>query len=200
MHPHPDAAVVPLRPNVPRRALLARAGVLAAASVAGSTLLAQSAAAASQQQTRTTLKFLVGFPINGLTREVFTQALDPFLRAHRSVSVQLVQPSAMYVGNTGIVAEAILAGTAPDVFESWRFNNIAATGYLMDLTPFVKSSNLNLNLFPASLVRFFTRNGRLYGLPEANEWTALAINLTLLDQLGLRRPPPGWDGYTARGL
>jgi ABC-type glycerol-3-phosphate transport system substrate-binding protein len=197
---HPHAAPVPVRPGVRRRALLARTGVLAAASVAGSTLLTTSTAAASRQQTRTTLQFLVGFPINGLTQEVFTQALDPFLRAHRSLSVQLVQPSVMYVGNTGIVAEAILAGTAPDVFESWRFNDIAATGYLMDLTPFVKSSNLNLNLFPASLVRFFTRNGRLYGLPEANEWTALAINLTLLDQLGLRRPPQDWDVYTAREL
>lgn len=186
--------------GVARRTLLARTGVLAAASVAGTSLFGPVSAAAARQQTRTTLQFLVGFPLNGLTIDVFTQALDPFLSKHRSLSVKLVQPAAMNVGSTGAVAEAILAGAAPDVFESYRFNDIAATGYLMDLTPFVKSSNLNLSAFPSSLVKFFTRNGHVYGLPEANEWTALAINLTLLDQLGLRRPPQDWDVYAAREL
>ncbi len=180
--------------------MLGDAGIAAAAVVAGATIGSVPAATAAANTAYTTLQFMVGFPLNGLTVDVFTQALALFQRQNPSLRVKLVQPSVMNVGSTGATAEAILAGAAPDVFESYRFNAIAATGYLMDLTPFVKSSNLNLAAFPSSLVRFFTRGGRIYGLPEANEWTALAINLTLLNQLGLRQPPQDWDVAAARRL
>jgi ABC-type glycerol-3-phosphate transport system substrate-binding protein len=187
----------PAARGVSRRTLVRAAGLGAAGGALALGLRAPRAAALAPNTTRQRIVFRPGYNASTpVVQELFQKALDPFRAKNPSLDVQLVFYNP---GVAGWTAE-ILAGTAPDVFEFYLFNDLASGGYLLNLSPYVKSSNVDLSVFPTAQIQFFTVNGNLYGLPVTNEWTATVINLTLLDKLGLPYPSPDWTVQEAADL
>ncbi len=191
-----DRRVVPAH-GLSRRGLLRAAGAAAAAGVAAGALRGPRAAAASPNTAHTVLVLRPGIPNNPVAIEVYQRALAPFRRRNPSLDIQL---NFTYLGNPGGLISDILAGQAPDVFENFRYAAVSSGGYLLDLTPYVRSSNLNLSVFSSSLVQYFTHDGRLHALPFSNEWTACMVNLSMLDQAGLKYPEPNWNYQQAEEL
>ena len=125
---------------------------------------------------------------------IMRQGLAPFLDKNPSLDIQFLFS---YPASESSMASAVIAGTAPDVFEYWASANLMQGGYLLDLQPYVKQSNGDLSVFPAGQLHFFQRSGHLYALPITIEWIAVMVNQTLLDTLGLPYPSADWTAQDA---
>ena len=180
-----------------RRGLLRAAGAATVTGVAAGALRGPRVAAASPNTAHTVLVLRPGIPNSPVAVEVYQRALAPFRQRNPSLDIQL---NFTYLGNPGGLISDILAGQAPDVFENFRYAAVSSGGYLLDLTPYVRSSNLNLSVFSSSLTQYFTHDGRLQALPFSNEWTACMINLSMLDDAGLKYPAPNWNYQQAEAL
>lgn len=107
------------------------------------------------------------------------------------------------------ITQAIRSGQAPDVAASFTTDNAAnfcKTGQFQELTPFMKASNVTLDIFPASVQSYIQHNGKhclmplladVYGMylnqdlmkgamaPKSlSEFTELAKKLTVRDKDG----------------
>jgi multiple sugar transport system substrate-binding protein len=129
------------------------------------------------------------------------QLLAEFHEAHPNIHV-------FYTPDPENLEEKMLAdlqaGTAPDVFEGCCdfFPIWAQQGYALDLRPYVEADLDQATIAdwnPAQYRSFFTREGRLYGLPKYHGALALYFNKDIFDQYGVDYPSDTWthDDYLA---
>jgi ABC-type glycerol-3-phosphate transport system substrate-binding protein len=102
-------------------------------------------------------------------------------------------------GNTSILT-AILAGNGPDVFQDWVMPPYLEAGAALNLKPFLEQDNIPLSTWSPGQMRTMQTDTGIWALPTYVHCDAVAINLSLLDELGLRYPDPEWDYLEAEKL
>jgi hypothetical protein len=98
-------------------------------------------------------------------------------------------------GPQEMIAE-LLSGDAPDIYHSWHPDAMfASPGFTTDLTAYIKDSHADLGVFNGAQMALFQQPGGILGLPAFLGILTLAVNLGMIDKLGLERPATGWT-YT----
>jgi multiple sugar transport system substrate-binding protein len=103
---------------------------------------------------------------------------------------------------TGGVISAILAGQGPDVVAdccgAWvQYLGVNAAE---NLTPYLQRDNIPLSTWSRGQVEALATEHGQMGLPVYNGPVVYAVNLGLLDELGLPYPDPDWDYLEAAKL
>lgn len=118
-----------------------------------------------------------------------------FEEKNHGIRVKVVAP-----GGGGSFATAILAGTAPDVFEDWVLPPYLAQNLVVNLDPYLRRDNLPTSLWsPGQMHSLQTQHGTWF-LPCYVHVDVMAINLTDLDNLGVSYPDPAWTYTDAAAL
>ncbi len=190
---HRLSAAPPLgRRTALRLALSGSASAAAALSACGRT---SRTAAPPQSGQALTLTFqpytdAYGFPNLQTLNRLLTQAVQPFLAAHPSVRLK-------FYGSTVNPLPAVIAGTGPDVPQlqggSGGISAWLAGPELLDLSGYIRQSNVNLHDFSAGQLAEVTQGGKVYGIPNYTGTAGVVVNQTALDQLGLHYPNRNWD-------
>jgi multiple sugar transport system substrate-binding protein len=119
---------------------------------------------------------------------LYQQLIDKFEAAHPTISVSIDWlPWDTYLTK---LKTGFAAGDPPDVFWLWvnDAEYYASRGTLLDITPYVKKDNFNLDdFFPTSLNAYKYQDG-LYGLPRESSAIVLYYNKDLFDQAGIAYP------------
>ncbi len=133
------------------------------------------------------------------TRELHFQLARAFEANHPNVQVAL----SLYP-NRGFgtrVLTAIAAGEGPDVWYQFYAPDIAAQGFLEDLTPYLEASTVDEGWFESARRRG-VYNGMTYGVPRDAVSGFIAYNMDIFDAAGLAYPEDGWtvEDYRATAL
>ena len=185
------------------------AGALGA--LGGALLPAQGAAAAPAAQNGQVKLFVaIGYQGSGQYSGEMQALVDAYIaanwtRKHPGVSVTTTPGGGSNGPNVGSGAEiaASLAGSAEDVITGccgdwYTFLN---AGAFRPLAPFIKQDNVDLSVFsPGHLAGLTTAEQGVLALPEYDGPQVVAVNLTMLDQLGLKAPSENWDYLEAEKL
>jgi multiple sugar transport system substrate-binding protein len=128
-------------------------------------------------------------------QEFVRPAADYFEQQHPGIRLQLVPP-----GGGGSFLPAILAGTAPDVFQDWAIGLYRAAGAVLPLDPYLRRDNLDVSLWSPGQMYAMRDEQGIQFLPCYVHVTTMAVNLSILDNLGLPYPDPGWTYEEAARL
>lgn len=128
--------------------------------------------------------------------QVLYAGLAPFLARHRGIAIRLFANQ----GYQGATQAAMLAGAGPDVFSDWVLPPFVQNGLMLDLGPYLRRDHMDLGVFPSGQVSFFRQAGQfspvqpdgLFAVPAYLHTEAYALNLTVLDGMGLPHPEPDW--------
>lgn len=115
-------------------------------------------------------------------------------QAHPDRPVELVYVEDM----DGALADAIPAGTGPDIVASWNqsIGRWASQGYLAPLDDWIGLPYLEANFEPAA-VQAVLWDGQIWGIPDWQEGIALVYNTALIGEAQV--PLPGdWAGLLAQ--
>ena len=121
------------------------------------------------------------------------KGIEPWLAKNPGVRVTVST-----MGYQGATIAALLAGTGPDVFADWVLGPYVEGNLLMDVAPYVRRDNVNLDIFPSGEMAYFSEiasfasPGALYTMPSYIHTDVYAVNEGLLDQIGLKYPQPEW--------
>lgn len=185
-----------------RRNLL-KAGAIGAVSFAGSGLLSGCAVGAtptaSSQRTKLVLAPWVGGygSISGL-EERLQVALQPFLKANRSIDVSI---DYVISGNNTALEAAIISGSGPDVFTSWFDpNTFFDKDLTLPLNSYLQSWGASPSLWTATQFDLYTTSKGQMALPCYLGTKALAVNLGMLDNLGVAYPTADWTWEQAESF
>ncbi len=117
-----------------------------------------------------------------------------FEAAHPNIHVQRVT-----VPNTSYDQKLVTmnaGGNPADVFTHWGGNSWADfvyRGLAADLTPYVNSSHFSFDGMTPALLKQYTVNGKIYGIPFSTGGSYLFYNVDLFKKAGLKLPPTNWD-------
>jgi hypothetical protein len=118
----------------------------------------------------------------------------PFRAQHPGLDIQMT-----FLGYQGATVAAILGGDGPDVFEDWVISDYTDQGLLLNLAPYIQQDNLDLSVYPAGMISYLQANGQsapegkgFYALPDYLHTLGQAVNLDVVNQLGLSAPQPEW--------
>lgn len=89
---------------------------------------------------------------------------------------------------------AIAGGTPPDITGTAgeHFTNLAGRNQLLDLAPFVKSSNFDLNDFAPGNLKQTTWKGKLASIPYSTDAMWIFFNADIFKKTGLKTPTEYW--------
>ena len=109
------------------------------------------------------------------------------------VRTQGAQPVGSGAAPQELFISSMLANDAPDVIHIWYFSALVQGGYLYDIAPYVKTDNVDLNVFSSTQLQRYYYNGGFYGLPMYLGTIALQANLGMIDAMGLPAPTTSWN-------
>ena len=123
------------------------------------------------------------------TRELHFQMARAFEAANPGTQVAIsLYPSRGFATR---VLTAIAAGEGPDVWYHYYAPDIAAQGFLEDLTPYLEASDVDAGWFE-SAARRGVYQGRTYGAPRDAVAGFIAYNKDIFDAAGMAYPEAGW--------
>lgn len=122
------------------------------------------------------------------TLSLVEHALQPFLQKNPSIRLKSAGPMV----NTTDTTNAILAGSAPDVFPDNNISPYIEGNLLLDLTKFMRQDNVDSSLFATSQMAKFTTAGGVYALPAYVGTTVMLVNQQIVSEAGLSNPEAGW--------
>ena len=182
-----------------RRGALRSSVAAAAVAAAGPVLAAcagtkQAAGPTTAAKVILTIVWRPWYNFNNATSKtgeaLLLQGIEPWLAQNPGINVEI-----SFLGYQGTTVTALLAGNGPDIFADWILPLYLSGNLLQDLTNFVKQDNVDLTIFSKLEMEFFQQEGGLWALPSYLHLECPAVNLGLLDNLGLTYPQPGWT-YT----
>ncbi|HDH25451.1 MAG TPA: sugar ABC transporter substrate-binding protein [Actinobacteria bacterium] len=135
---------------------------------------------------------------SGDTPLAYQDQIDRFNESHKDVQVELRTYTGGDAYNQAILGQ-VAGGVAPDVFlvdGGVRTKEFATSDAIAPLTDLAKAAGLDLDSFKPSLLKAFTVDGKLYGIPKDYNTTALFYHKDLLEQAGIE-PPKTWDDLRA---
>ncbi|HEX3054282.1 MAG TPA: sugar ABC transporter substrate-binding protein [Aggregatilineaceae bacterium] len=120
------------------------------------------------------------------------QIMDAFMEANPGIKVDIqVVPWGNYWEK---LQTAVAGGEAYDVF--WmngpNFPVYASRGVLMNLQELVDAGNVDLSVYPESLVNLYSYDGSLYGIPKDFDTIGLYYNVDMFDDAGVEYPTADW--------
>ena len=188
----------PGRTRLPRRGALRSAAGAAGLAVAGSVLAAggsatQAMAAAPTVAAKSivTLLWRPWYNFNNATSKtgeaLMMQGIQPWLDQNPGVRVNIT-----FMGYQSTTVTALLAGTGPDVFADWILPLYLGGNLLLDFSSYAKQDNVDLSIFASGEMELFQQGGGLWALPSYLHLECPAVNLGVLDNLGLGYPQSGW--------
>lgn len=130
---------------------------------------------------------------------VFYAATQPFRTAHPGVDIR-IDIGGSNGSNDGGLIPAIIAGTAPDVYSGYGPTKMIEGGYNLNLAPYLKTQNVDTSVFDQGEYVKFVRDDGVWALPAELSTSAVAVNLTMLDNLGASYPDKQWDYQAAATL
>jgi multiple sugar transport system substrate-binding protein len=118
----------------------------------------------------------------------YKQSIDQFMKLHPNIHVTIEQvPWGQYWQK---LDTEFAAGDAPDVF--WDhlayFPQFVQQGELMNLSPLIKQNNIDMSQYYPALVKEWTYNGNIYGLPKDWDTIAIVYNKQMFQKAGLPAP------------
>lgn len=118
----------------------------------------------------------------------YQQSINQFMKLHPNIHVTIQQtPYASYWQKLGT---EFAAGNAPDVF--WDhlayFPQYVQQGQLMNLSPLIKQSNVDMSQYYPALTQEWSYQGNVYGLPKDWDTIAILYNKQMFKQAGLPDP------------
>lgn len=123
------------------------------------------------------------------TRELHFQLARAFEAENPGIQVALsLYPSRGFATR---VLTAIAAGEGPDVWYHYYSPDIAAQGFLEDLTPYLDESDVDDGWFESARRRG-VYNGRTYGVPRDAVAGFIVYNKDIFDAAGMAYPEEGW--------
>jgi ABC-type glycerol-3-phosphate transport system substrate-binding protein len=137
-------------------------------------------------------QYAYGFQSLSSLNAILYQGTEPFRAAHPSIELQFFGPEINPY-------TSVMAGQGPDVpqlqgggggITDWISGPLGTL--LLDLSPYIRAANINLNDFNQDNILDVSYQGGVYGLPNYTGTAAMAVNLTVLDELGLPYPSPDW--------
>jgi ABC-type glycerol-3-phosphate transport system substrate-binding protein len=180
-----------LRSAVAAAGLAAGGAVLAACGPAKATTGPSSATPTASGKNVITLLWRPWYNFNNATSKtgeaLLLQGIQPWLEQNKGVDVQIT-----FLGYQSTTVSALLAGTGPDVFADWVLPLYLGANLLLDLSSYAKQDNVNLDIFASGEMELFQQDGGLWALPSYLHLEAPAVNLGVLDNLGLGYPQSGW--------
>ncbi len=162
-----------------------------AAAVMLLTALAVGASFASASPTKagkpaaTNLTIWVGWSARELSE--FKKVVSEYDAKNANVSVKVVGG----INDDKIIA-AIRAGNAPDVVSSFTSQNVGiycSSGGWIDLAPYLKKDNININIFPKATQYYTQYKGTRCALPLLADVYGFYYNKQLLKAAGFTGPP-----------
>lgn len=119
---------------------------------------------------------------------LYAQVLRGFEQQHRGLRVRQTAFLA-----TAENQAAIVAGSAPDVFpDCCSYGSYVYAGLLLPLDPYLKRDNIAPTLFSPGMVAWLTFPTGTFALSRETDANAFALDLGVLDTLGLAYPAPSW--------
>src|SRR5215207_9505170 len=97
------------------------------------------------------------------------------------------------------IVTAIAAGQGPDIWYHYYAPDIAAQGFLEDLTPYVEASGVADSWFPSAARRAVFED-KYYGVPRDAVSGFIAYNKDIFDAAGVAYPEDGWTVADYRDL
>ena len=90
------------------------------------------------------------------------------------------------------VTEMVVAGSAPDVWygENGRATGWGPTGWIRDLTPYIKRDLKESDVFPVAMPK--DPDNKIWGVAGDLQVTALFYNTAAFAEVGLKSPTPDW--------
>jgi multiple sugar transport system substrate-binding protein len=123
------------------------------------------------------------------TRELHFALARAFEAANPGIQVAVsLYPSRGFATR---ITTAIAAGDGPDIWYHYYAPDIAAQGFLEDLTPYVEASGVAEQWF-ASAARRAVYQDRYYGVPRDAVSGFIVYNKDIFDAAGLPYPEDGW--------
>jgi multiple sugar transport system substrate-binding protein len=118
----------------------------------------------------------------------YQQSVNEFMKLHPKIQVTIEQtPWGSYWQKLGT---EFAAGNAPDVF--WDhlayFPQFVQQSLLMNLSPLIKQSNVDMSQYYPTLVKEWSYQDNVYGLPKDWDTIAIIYNKQMFQKAGL--PPP----------
>jgi multiple sugar transport system substrate-binding protein len=123
-------------------------------------------------------------------KETNSKIIDQYTSAHPQVHVT----ATLVTGSFDDKLQAMVAGgTPPDVFEmAEAFVGYAAKGVTLDLSQFIKQTNFDLGDFYPNILRAYTYQGKVEGIPPRGGPMVLFYNKDLFNKVGATMPTAGW--------
>lgn len=155
-------------------------------------VVACSSPAGSSSGSTTTITWLVR-TTTGPLADWETSVVKDFQSAHPNIRIQRVA-----VPNTSYDQKLVTmnaGGNPADVFTHWGGNSWADfvyRGLAADLTPFVNSSHFSLDGMNPALLKQYSVNGKIYGIPFSTGGSYLFYNVDLFKKAHLKLPPTSW--------
>lgn len=128
---------------------------------------------------------------NGQEKAV-EKIVDGFHQEYPNIKVTTeITPYAQYFTKLQTQASS---NTLPDVF--WlnmpNFKLYADNGQLAPIDPLIDSKQIALSNYPSDITKFFSANGKQYGVPKDVDTTAMWIDKKLFAEAGVPLPKDGW--------
>jgi multiple sugar transport system substrate-binding protein len=117
--------------------------------------------------------------------------IEPVKRKYPFITLNIIQK-----GKGNSIQELIASGQVPDLITDWTggVSNKKQFDLFFDLTPLIKSHNLDLGRFQANTldaIRAVADNNELYGLPFNSQLFLLLYNKDIFDKFGVPYPKDG---------
>jgi len=126
--------------------------------------------------------------------ELLYEGTAPFRQAHPGVDIKIT-----FLGYQSATVASLLGGDGPDVFEDWVIGDFTDGGLLLDLQKYIKQENLDLSVYPRGMIEYLQVNGQsapggpgFYALPDYLHTLGQAVNVDVVNTLGLNLPDPSW--------
>src|SRR6266700_5894787 len=118
----------------------------------------------------------------------YKQSVAQFMQQHPNIHVTIeLTPWAQYWQKLGT---EFAGGNAPDVF--WDhlayYPQFVQLGQLMNLSPLIKQDNIDMSQYYPTLVKKWTYNGNVYGLPKDWDTISILYNKQIFQKMGLAAP------------
>jgi multiple sugar transport system substrate-binding protein len=172
---------------------LSAAGIALAMLVtacSGSSSASPSASGGASTGDKTEIEWFVGLG-TGTNPEQFAAengVVDAFNTAHPDIDLRIT-----IVDSTNAVATLatrIAAGDVPDIIGPVGIRGLQEFGdQLLDLTPFIESSGIDLSEIDPSLIDVYKLDGKQIGIPMAVYSSFIYYNKSLFDEADLAYPP-----------
>jgi multiple sugar transport system substrate-binding protein len=122
-------------------------------------------------------------------REVrqFNAIFDDFTAKYPWITVK----STTGIGDQKIV-QAINSGTAPDAVLSFGLDSVGKfceSGAWQDLNPYIEQNNFDVSVFPDSIAKYTSLNGKRCAFPFLTDVYGLYYNQDMFDAAGITEPP-----------